>query len=309
MSRRARNSIVRRFVAEDGLQLSDRAWRLDRHARDIIVNAIEMAVIQGHGATQAALFDQGRLTQSMIRAPLATPPPRREISPRPSAWWWIRSAPGAIEVLRQAVGAAVPIVVAVQALEETGVNAIPTALAGIIARRLGLPVEDSIVQINRVGHTGADGYHRLANPALFDGEVRAGARYLLVDDFVGQGGTLANLRGYAGTGGQMVDVNVNKQFAERVLARYDAQHGARLRAEHKRLTAGDGKKVRLFLGQVVKAVTVCDDSVHVVEYYPERIVGRAPGDVVRGVRSEWCVAPRPGLEPGTCGLTVRRSTD
>lgn len=45
---------VRTFVAEDGLQLSDRIWRLDRHARDSVTNAIEQAVIQGQGATQAA---------------------------------------------------------------------------------------------------------------------------------------------------------------------------------------------------------------------------------------------------------------
>lgn len=45
---------VRSFVAKDGLQLSDRIWRLDRHARDAVTNTIEMSVIQGHGATQAA---------------------------------------------------------------------------------------------------------------------------------------------------------------------------------------------------------------------------------------------------------------
>jgi hypothetical protein len=45
---------VRNFVAEDGLQLSDRIWRLDRGARDTLVNAIEQAVIQGHGAAEAA---------------------------------------------------------------------------------------------------------------------------------------------------------------------------------------------------------------------------------------------------------------
>lgn len=45
---------VRNFVAEDGLQLSDRIWRLDRGARDVLVNAIEQAVIQGQGAAEAA---------------------------------------------------------------------------------------------------------------------------------------------------------------------------------------------------------------------------------------------------------------
>jgi hypothetical protein len=45
---------VQTFIAEDGLQLSDRLWRIDRGARDALVNAIESAVIQGQGATQAA---------------------------------------------------------------------------------------------------------------------------------------------------------------------------------------------------------------------------------------------------------------
>lgn len=45
---------VHSFIAEDGLQLSDRIWRLDRHAREAVTGAIERAVIQGHGAVQAA---------------------------------------------------------------------------------------------------------------------------------------------------------------------------------------------------------------------------------------------------------------
>lgn len=45
---------VQTFVAEDGLQLSDRIWRIDRSGRDRIVNALESAIIQGHSAGQAA---------------------------------------------------------------------------------------------------------------------------------------------------------------------------------------------------------------------------------------------------------------
>lgn len=40
------------------------------------------------------------------------------------------------------------------------------------------------------------------------------------------------------TGGQLPEIN--KKFAEKVLALYDAQHGARLYAEHKLLAGGDG---------------------------------------------------------------------
>lgn len=104
--------------------------------------------------------------------------------------------PATIEAIHQQVGTRMPIVVGIQALEVQGENAIPSALAGVIARRIGLPLDDDIVQINCVGHTGSDGFHRLATPALFQGAAQSGKAYLLVDDFVGQGGTLANLRGH-----------------------------------------------------------------------------------------------------------------
>ncbi|MCB5187372.1 hypothetical protein LG200_05055 [Methylobacillus caricis] len=47
-------NFVRTFIDGNGLQLSDRIWRLDRHARDVMTNAVEMAVIQGQGAAEAA---------------------------------------------------------------------------------------------------------------------------------------------------------------------------------------------------------------------------------------------------------------
>jgi hypothetical protein len=86
--------------------------------------------------------------------------------------------------------------VSVHALETEGVNEIPAALAKLLSLWLGLPSNDSVVQSNTVGHTGASGYHRLANQAQFFGLVRPEQHYLIVDDFVGQGGTLANLIGF-----------------------------------------------------------------------------------------------------------------
>lgn len=44
----------RSFVAADGLQLSDRIWRIDNHTREVVSQAIESAVIQGHSASRAA---------------------------------------------------------------------------------------------------------------------------------------------------------------------------------------------------------------------------------------------------------------
>ena len=61
------------------------------------------------------------------------------------------------------------------------------------------------IQINIVGHTGADGFTRLARQARFDGPVESGIEYFLVDDFIGQGGTLANMRSFVlGRGGKVL---------------------------------------------------------------------------------------------------------
>ena len=86
--------------------------------------------------------------------------------------------------------------VSVHALESAGVNQIPVALEKLVARHsANLSRNRSIVQSNSVGHTGASGYRRLAHQAAFHGEVIE-RDYFLIDDFVGQGGTLANLIGF-----------------------------------------------------------------------------------------------------------------
>jgi hypothetical protein len=97
------------------------------------------------------------------------------------------------------------ILLPVVADETTGFNAIPDAMANILAKRLGLPVESGgIVQTNKVGHTRAPAFQRLVTPATFDGEVRRGAAYILVDDHVGLGGTLASLKGHVEARGGIV---------------------------------------------------------------------------------------------------------
>lgn len=89
-----------------------------------------------------------------------------------------------------------PVLVSAHALENQGVNAIPEVFADELGKHLGWPVDAGVVQINVVGHTGADGLSRLARQAQFDGAIVSGDEHVLVDDFVGMGGTLANLRGH-----------------------------------------------------------------------------------------------------------------
>ena len=107
-----------------------------------------------------------------------------------------------LDAVRRLVGASKPLVVPVAAKESGGFNAIPDAMAQVIAVKLGLPMAAyDLQQSGTVAHTRAHSWHRLVTAATFTGTVTPGADYLLVDDHVGFGGTLANLRGYLETHG------------------------------------------------------------------------------------------------------------
>jgi hypothetical protein len=114
-------------------------------------------------------------------------------------WHWVRDLLSEVVIsrLRDLLQGRQPFVVPVTAIEVAGFNAIPDAMTQEIGERLRLtPLSGTIIQSNKVAHTKADGWHRLVTPATFIGTVVAGADYLLVDDHIGFGGTLANLRGH-----------------------------------------------------------------------------------------------------------------
>ncbi len=141
---------------------------------DVVIHALESTVKQ-HPAYGAAKAGDSDAAFTLVRHTIS---------------------PIAVDQIVAISAGRIPLLVSAHALERTGVNAIPEALADELAKRTGFPVDSSIVQVNVVGHTGANGFARMARQALFDGAVQAGADYLLVDDFVGQGGTLANLKGF-----------------------------------------------------------------------------------------------------------------
>ncbi len=126
-----------------------------------------------------------------------------------------------------------PTLVSAHAVEGSGVNAIPEALADMLARQLGWPADNGIVQINIVAHTGADGFSRLARQARFDGDAKAGKSYLLTDDFVGQGGTLANLRSHImSRGGNVVGATVLTGKSHSAMLALDVATYKQLRLKH-----------------------------------------------------------------------------
>jgi hypothetical protein len=111
----------------------------------------------------------------------------------------------AIDHLGGLIGDKDVLLLPVVAQETLGFNAIPDAMAQILARELNRPaIAGEIVQTNKVGHTRARTFQRLVTPPTFAGPVQLGADYVLVDDHVGLGGTLANLRGHIELGGGTV---------------------------------------------------------------------------------------------------------
>lgn len=114
---------------------------------------------------------------------------------------------------------ATPVIVPVLALEAAGKNRIPLMAAQVLADRLGLQVDEQIVQAQRVGRGGSDGMHRIATQPTFSGPVTRGADYLILDDTLTQGGTLAQLKTHIeDNGGRVILASAltGKQYSAKI---------------------------------------------------------------------------------------------
>jgi hypothetical protein len=87
-----------------------------------------------------------------------------------------------------------PVIVPVVAREAAGDNEIPRMAAEVLAQRLGLKADTEITQADKVSRGGSDAMHRIANQPAFEGKVERGKDYVLLDDMLAQGGTLAQLK-------------------------------------------------------------------------------------------------------------------
>ncbi len=90
------------------------------------------------------------------------------------------------------------------ARESTGDNAIPQVMSEVFALVCGASADRGLVQITKVYHTGAAPMERLALRPQFAGPVVLGAHYVLLDDVVSLGGTLAELAHYIQINGGVV---------------------------------------------------------------------------------------------------------
>jgi len=114
-----------------------------------------------------------------------------------------------VSQIKAIIGNDRPLLVPVLAVEDAGTNKIPLAMAEVLADRTGLDVELGIVQREKVSRTGTGSDHRLAFNPTFEGSVQPGQKYLILDDTLTMGGTLASLRGYIeNRGGKVVAASV-----------------------------------------------------------------------------------------------------
>ncbi|WXL27773.1 LPD38 domain-containing protein [Ectopseudomonas mendocina] len=97
-----------------------------------------------------------------------------------------------------------PRIVPVLAVEGAGKNRIPLMAAEVLAQRLGLKVEAELMQQQKIGRTRASALERIAKQPTFAGKVVAGD-FLILDDTLTQGGTLAQLKTHIeDSGGRVV---------------------------------------------------------------------------------------------------------
>ena len=82
------------------------------------------------------------------------------------------------------------------AQELQGDNAIPLALAALLAHELDIPLYTGCFQTNKAYHTGADPMERLISRATFGGIVKPNQTYVLIDDVTAMGSTLADCAAY-----------------------------------------------------------------------------------------------------------------
>lgn len=88
------------------------------------------------------------------------------------------------------------VIVPVVSIERTGYNVLPEQYAIILGHYIKRDVYDKIFQKNKAFHTGSSAMHRILSRSQFDGEVIKGYNYVIVDDVMTMGGTLADLRKY-----------------------------------------------------------------------------------------------------------------
>ena len=112
------------------------------------------------------------------------------------------------------------------------VNMIPAAYAAKFSA-IGMEVEHGIIAVTDVSHTNAPDISRISKRVRFEGDVKKGTDYILLDDFITSGAELRDMRDYIqskggnvvmmttfghGSFGKLKDIRINSSLIERLKA-------------------------------------------------------------------------------------------
>lgn len=100
--------------------------------------------------------------------------------------------------------AAYPRAIFVTASSQPDHNQLPSALVRFLATNLGKEADLDCRKVNGVKHTGKSSFFRMLQRPQFHGSVKAGRDYIIVDDTLTTGSTLAELFQYVQAGGGRV---------------------------------------------------------------------------------------------------------
>lgn len=101
------------------------------------------------------------------------------------------------------------IIIPVPSMETTNKkpNVIPFTYATKF-EKYGMTVDFGIVETRSAHHTGTSTFKRVTNRPSYNGEIKKGAKYIIVDDVFAMGGTINTLRNYIeDNGGEVVAIS------------------------------------------------------------------------------------------------------
>lgn len=187
------------------------------------------------------------------------------------------------------------------------INMIPAAYAAKFSA-IGMTVDHDIIAVTDVSHTNATDLSRISKRMRFEGEVRKGTDYIILDDFITSGAELRDLRDYIqsqggnvvlmttfghGSFGKLQDIRIDSKYIERLNASGITDQDLRkygIASEIGCLTLGEAARLSRLVNARAKAAAA-RSSASVQRTCLEQpslsgVAGEVPRGGVQGVENE-----------------------
>ena len=187
------------------------------------------------------------------------------------------------------------------------INMIPAAYAAKFSA-IGMDVEHNIIAVTDVSHTNASDISRISKRVRFEGEVKIGADYILLDDFITSGAELRDMRDYIqskggnvvmmttlghGSFGKLRDIRINNDLIERLQASGITDQDLRkygIASEIRCLTIGEAAKLSRMVNAKAKTTLahLCArvQRVHQEQPHLPTMETEVPSNGVQGVQTK-----------------------